>query len=144
MKDILLDPEDEHLRASLYNRSEHYVGMWHEGKETYLQRVLLKVPEGMFVDHINGNKRDYRKSNLRIVTKSQNNCNVVVRKDSVTGYKGVYWNSAKQRYQSSIQIAGKRRYLGTFSQLRSAVLAYNEAARKYHGEFAFVNEVPSI
>ena len=141
MKSIILDPEDEYLRPSLFWRSNKYPGLTHEGKQKYLQHVLLAVPEGMYVDHINGNKSDYRKSNLRLCSKSQNNCNVGVRLDSVTGFKGVYWNSTKKRFQASIQIAGKRRYLGTFSDPKIAALAYNEAALKYHGEFAFLNEV---
>lgn len=150
MKEVLLDPEDEHLRNRLFKwgnylpDGSYVVALWHKGKNVSLARFLLDAVTGVEVDHINRNRLDNRKENLRLCSKSQNCCNRAVRKDSTTGYKGVWFNSKTQKYKVEIGIEGKKKALGYFTQLRAAVLAYNTAALKYHGEFAFVNDVPSI
>ena len=89
------------------------------------------------IDHINGNKTDDRFKNLRSATNAQN-CRNRSRRDNKLGTKGV-WRSAKRckyEFTSSIQIDGKRIYLGTFSTIHEAKLAYDKAAKQVHGEFA--------
>lgn len=144
MNSVKLDPEDEYLRSKLHMTGNGYIGMYINGSHIKLHRFLLSPPDHMQVDHINGNKYDNRKSNLRICTQSENRCNIGTYSNSTTGYKGIRFNKKNSRYYVRLQVNGRRRELGSFTQLRAAVIAYNEAARKYHGEFAFINEVPSI
>lgn len=87
-------------------------------------------------DHINGNTLDNRRSNLRVVTRTQNNQNVTIRKHNKSGYKGVSLEKKTGRWVAVIQANNKRIHLGTFDTPEEAYAAYCEAAKKYHGKFA--------
>lgn len=90
------------------------------------------------IDHINGNKRDNRLCNLRECTHAGNMMNRKIQSNNKTGVKGVFLNS-DGRYQAEIGIGGKKKYLGAFQDLASASKAYDEAAKKIHGDFAALN-----
>jgi len=108
--------------------------------------IVGKPPKGMHVDHINRNKLDNRKENLRIVTPSENVMNKTVRKDCVSGYKGVVLcksrNSYKQ-WRAHIQntVTKKLECVGYFETLKEAVIAYNKRAEELRGKFAVLNEI---
>lgn len=113
-----------------------------------MQRLLLwgKICKGLLVDHINGNKLDNRKENLRVVTMSQSNMNRGIinfkrRQSVLSKYKGVWWD--RNKWRAAITFAGKRVYLGRFTDEKEAALAYNQAALLYHGEFACLNKIPA-
>jgi hypothetical protein len=117
-------------------------------KGVQMQRLLLwdKVNKGLIVDHINGDKLDNRKENLRLVTMSQSNMNRGLihfdRRQSVfSKYKGVWWD--RNKWRAAITVEGKKIYLGRFFNENEAALAYNKAALLYHGEFACLNEIPA-
>jgi len=101
--------------------------------------ILGKIP-GLEVDHINGDRRDNRRSNLRFVTKAQNQMNRVA-VSSASGFKGVARN--KKGWAASInkRVGGvKARYhLGTFKTPEEAASAYDRAAAELFGEFAKTN-----
>lgn len=102
--------------------------------------VLDVIDKKLVVDHINGNTLDNRKSNLRVCTQLENNKNVnKIKSNNKTGYKGVLWHKRDRIYEAFIGLNGKRIYLGRFHDIIEAVKAYNEAALKYHGEFARLN-----
>lgn len=109
-----------------------------------MHRIINRTPEGLDTDHINGNRLDNRKCNLRNATRSQNGCN---REPSIsnktTGYRGVWKrkNRPEDVWCAEIKVNGKRHRLGTFYDIKDAAVAYNEAAIKYHGEFARLNDV---
>lgn len=91
-------------------------------------------PEGYWVDHINGIKADNRIVNLRLATPTQNQQNKA-------GYgqysKGVTWRDRiRKPWQAKIRVNGQRLHLGSFETEEEAAQAYQEACRKYHGEFA--------
>lgn len=109
----------------------------------YMHRVISNAPKGVQIDHVNGNSLDNRKANLRYASKATNmrNRGKLNRKGgSSSQYKGVYHD---RRYANSwnayITVDGKRINLGTFSTEDQAARVYDEAAKKYHGEFAFLN-----
>lgn len=98
----------------------------------------LKSNDGNIVDHINGNKLDNRKSNLRLCTNAQNQMNCKTPKSNKLGVKGVRFNKGK--YEATIYKDGKSYYLGRFDTIEDASNKYNEAAKKLFKEFARLNE----
>lgn len=107
-------------------------------KGIFMHRIVNKTPGGMQTDHINGNKLDNRKENLRSCTYSENARNKGLYKNNKFGFKGVYTKGGENIY-ATIQTNGIPRHLGTFHTVEDAAKAYNEAAIKYHGEFAKLN-----
>lgn len=110
-------------------------------KSVYLHKEIVKKAYGYEgeVDHKNGIHRDNQKSNLRPATSSQNKMNQRLRLDNLTGYKGVHYAARENKYRAQICFRGTRIHLGNFTNLTLAAQAYDEAAKKYHGEFAFLN-----
>lgn len=111
-------------------------------RKTIMHRIIFEhIPIGYQIDHINGNGLDNRRSNLRLCTCAQNQWNQSMRTDNTSGYRGVFWHKSSKCWTSSIRVHGKQIYLGLFKDKESAAVVYNEAALKYFGEFARVNEV---
>lgn len=104
-----------------------------------LHILVLSTPRGMDTDHINGDKLDNRRCNLRIATRSQNMANVGAHKDSLSAYKGVHRHRTK--WQAVICHEGKKHRLGSFLTQEEAARAYNEAAITLFGPFAATNEI---
>ena len=95
------------------------------------------------VDHINREKLDNTKSNLRLCTPSQNHANA--KRKSETGYTGVMVankNKPCQTYRASVWVNGIQHMRHGFKTAEEAALAYNEMAIQHFGEFARLNEVP--
>jgi hypothetical protein len=92
------------------------------------------------VDHINGDKLDNRKINLRFATHSQNNMNKPIQSNNTTGAKGVHRLKSTGMYQSYIKLNGKRIHIGTYVTRRMAANAYNKKARELFGAFAVLNK----
>jgi len=107
-------------------------------KHILMHKQILN--QSNFIDHINGNKLDNRKSNLRVATKSQNAANSRKRKGS-SKFKGVYWDKSKNKWKAAIGFKNKRITIGRFSSELEAAKAYNKAAIEYFGEFARLNNV---
>jgi hypothetical protein len=96
-----------------------------DGKQARLQmhRVLLGLPihrDGREPDHINRNGLDNRRTNLRIVTRAGNMQNRSSYRGSTSQYRGVYWDSRKQRWRAQIVVNGKRMKLGSFTDEQEA------------------------
>lgn len=96
----------------------------------------MEAKKGQIIDHINGNKLDNRRSNLRFCTVAENSRNVSLRKDNKTGYKGVHYATHQKIYRASIKVDGKSIYLGGSKDINKAVELYRQGAIKYHKEFA--------
>ena len=90
-------------------------------------------------DHINRNRLDNRRCNLRPATANQNSYNQGKHKNNTSGYRGV--SPERGKWRAGIQVRGKQLNLGRFGDLKEAAKAYDEAAIKYHGEFATLNGV---
>lgn len=99
-----------------------------------LHREILSAPNGLSIDHINGNSLDNRKVNLRFCTHAENLCNRKVSSASKTGVKGVQLRA--NRFIARIGKNGKRIHLGSFKTMDEAISAYEISAIKTHGEFA--------
>lgn len=108
-------------------------------KTVMMHRLILEAPPGKQVDHINGNGLDNRRANLRLATASQQQQNRALGKNNTSGYKGVGWWPRQRRWHASIQYHGEIIHLGYFKSKEAAARAYDRAARKYFGEFAYTN-----
>jgi hypothetical protein len=108
-------------------------------KPSYLMhRLILNAPKDLQVDHINGDKLDNRRCNLRLCTAVQNRMNVFSYRGTSSEFKGVSWNKRLAKWESHISLNGKR-HLGFFTNEQDAAQAYNEAASRQFGEFARLN-----
>lgn len=93
-----------------------------------MHRLINQTPEGMDTDHINGNKLDNRKINLRSLDRSGNCHNRRrPRKDNQSGYTGVAWIRATGKWRALITVHGKDYYLGHYIKKEDAILARKEA-----------------
>ena len=110
------------------------------GKDKYglkwMHREILKTPKSFETDHINRNKLDNRKENLRKATRSQNKANTNLTKANKSGYKGVNWSNKTKSWEAGIKINQKRIWLGYFKNKLKASLVYKKAANIYFGEYA--------
>ena len=109
-----------------------------------MHRVVLGLKDGdpRQGEHAFHNTLDNRKfidgkANLRISTCQQNNFNRPKNRASTSGYKGVHWRNDRNRWRAEIRIDGKLIYLGLFKNPEDASKAYNTAAERLHGEFAY-------
>ena len=100
-----------------------------------LHRFIMNCPYDMEVDHINRNRLDNRKSNLRITTHQQNNMNKGLTKSNTSGYTGIHWYKARNKWQVSIKVNYKSIFLGYYADLEEAIKVRKEAEKKYFGEY---------
>ena len=100
----------------------------------HMHRVIAGTPEGMEVDHVNGDSLDNRRQNLRNCIHSQNLCNQTAHSDSRSGFKGVTLRDGM--FDARITALGKEYYLGRFPSAESAHHAYVNASKDLHGDFA--------
>lgn len=107
----------------------------------FMHRQLLNTPDGMYVDHVNRDTLDNRRSNLRLCTMADNARNKGIQSNNTSGYKGVKYEKRFNRWYGYACLQGKYKHLGSFGTPKAAALAYNQFARKYFGEFAVLNEV---
>ena len=146
---ILLDQEDQGLLEDQLWSIGRDGYAWRNGKSEGRGRILLHkeiLNTEKQVDHINRNRLDNRRRNLREAEPSQQqqNCyreRYAGRKTS-SPYKGVYWYKAYEKWHASITLPNsgrKRRFLGYFDNEREAALAYDRAARELFGGFAKTN-----
>lgn len=109
-----------------------------------IHRYILNPSSNEQIDHRNRNKLDNTRANLRIASQAQNQHNS--RKPNKSGYKGVSLDKRKNpllnRWCASITINRKKIYIGRYATKEEAALAYNEIAKKYYGEFAYLNIIP--
>lgn len=124
-----------------------------------MHRMILDVNDSsIIIDHKDRNGLNNQRNNLRLADKSTNAMNKLA--NGEVEYKGVCIQRQKQKYfhkgtntwkeantsdkiRARIKVNGKSINLGSFKTIEEAALAYNEAAIKYHGEFAVLNEIKS-
>lgn len=99
--------------------------------DVILHRLLTNAPKGMHVDHINHDTLDNRKSNLRVVTRSQNLQNRAgATRTSKSGVRGVTWHKASNRWAAKIRVNGVDRHIGLFRSLADAAVAVEQARKE--------------
>lgn len=106
-----------------------------------IQRLIMNYPDGLYVDHINHNKRDNRKENLRVVTNQQNSMNHKIRSGNKSGVSGVTFSKQRNKWRAFITVDYKNVNLGYYDNFEDAVTARKTAEDKYFGEFSYDNSV---
>jgi hypothetical protein len=103
-----------------------------------MHRLIMGLERGdrRQIDHINGDRADNRRCNLRICDLRANNCNRRTFGKNKTGYKGVTLNHNTGVFSARIDSHGVRNYLGSFATAEDAHAAYCKAVAELHGEFA--------
>jgi hypothetical protein len=104
-----------------------------------MHRVIMNTPDGVLVDHINGDGLDNRKANLRNCTNTENQRNSNKQINNSSGYKGVYLDKRRDKYFAQITVNNKALHSGYFRTAKEAARAYDEMAKKHFGEFARLN-----
>jgi len=110
-----------------------------KSKKIYMHRLIMDTPPYLVCDHINHDRLDNRKSNLRNCTIKQNNANKRPTKGASSKYKGVCYTKREKKWMAYIKKDGRLFFLGYFDDEVEAAKTYDRAAKKYHGEFAMLN-----
>ena len=120
-----------------YARATAYV----EGRKrtVTMHRLILEAGTGQQVDHVNRDKLDNRRANLRLADPSQQKGNTAAYRTNRSGYKGVSFHRPTGTWQAQIQ-QGSKRSLGRFRTPEEAARAYDRAAVELFGEFACTND----
>lgn len=138
----LVDDEDfEFLSqwnwAAFKHRNDYYA--IRKKAPRLMHRLIMKAEPGLQIDHIDHNGLNNQKVNLRRCNNSQNHMNMKPL-SKTTKYKGIEYRKTKTPYYKAyISPDGKKIDLGRFSNEIDAARAYDEAAKKYYGEFAYLN-----
>lgn len=108
-------------------------------KTIFMHRVINKTKEGLFTDHINRNKLDNRKSNLRNCNKGQNRRNSNPHKNSSSLFKGVCWAKARNKWRADCNAFGERKFLGHFTCEIEAAKAFDAYLLNISSDINYLN-----
>lgn len=151
-KVALVSPED-YDRVVLLGKWHAYpnyvTGTWYarrngrysngvRGKQVTMHRFILDAPEGVEVDHRDRDGLNNVRANIRLATRSQNQCNRKIRAESQIGLKGVIGSGSG--FRGWVTHEGERHYTRTFRTKEDAAHARDILAARLHGEFATINE----
>ena len=102
-----------------------------------MHRVITNASQDEQVDHRDHDGLNNRRSNLRLVTSSQNQHNSRMPNSNTSGYKGVSWDAQSAKWKAQICLQGKRFFLGRFDTAEEAHVAYCRASESLHGEYGY-------
>jgi hypothetical protein len=97
-----------------------------------MHRLINNTPESFQTDHINRNRIDNRKINLRTVTDQENKFNLSLKINNTSGYRGVTWDKQTNKWMAQIAASGKNHKLGRFINIKDAIIARKKGEEKYH------------
>jgi len=137
----LIDLEDiDKIKDIKWHKSEKQRSTFYciNSKFGRLHRFILDITDkNIFVDHINHNGLDNRKSNLRTCCNAENICNCHTPKNNKSGCKGVYYCKERGKWAAQVTINNKTKSLGRFDTYEEAVKVRLKAEKEYYGEFAY-------
>lgn len=145
-----VDAADAKRVSKLYwfKNSHGYISYHKRGSDTmYLHHFVLGY-EGktdVLIDHINRNRLDCRKENLRIVTPGQNSMNKSKQHNNTTGYVGCWYSKRERVYYGQVGINNRKIKLGTSLDPVVCGQMHNIAAIMLYGDYiGHVNDVPDL
>ena len=124
--------KDRYAATQVFADGKHY--------RRLLQHVVMGIEPGSLkgtktvLDHINGDGLDNRRSNLRLISFTDNLRNTTVRAGNISGFKGVSYRKDNNKWRSAISVNYKKIRLGDFDTPEEAALRYDQEARIYHGD----------
>ena len=143
-KFALVDSED-HMQLKQHSWSIHSKGYAQaviDYQHIYMHRFVMNAQKGQQLDHINQNKLDNRKENLRFADYATNTMNRYKRRGKYSSiYKGVYKKPRNQGWAAQITHNKTMMYLGHYDTELEAAKVYNAKALELHGEFACINQL---
>ena len=146
-KFAIVDDEDADLLNFNWHTTKGYArrnSSRSEGKQhpIYMHRVIasrmksVSIVSGFEIDHVDGDKLNNRRSNLRLVTHAENMLNSPKQSNNKSGYKGVTFHKVAQKWAAQIGFKWGKYHLGLFASPEEAYMAYCEAAKRLHKTFA--------
>lgn len=141
-REFLFDSDDMRKLDGMYWYEDDYGYLTHcevkDGKNKYIRfhRLVMGARQNEYVDHINRDKRDNRKSNLRICKHIDNDRNKDISSKNTSGYIGVGYDNARKKWKASITVNRKSIYLGRYPTIEEAIVARLRAEKEYFGEYA--------
>lgn len=139
--EILFDKEDyPMIETRTWSTNGRYPLAKFNNKSVNLHTVLMNTPKDMCVDHINGNRLDNRRINLRICSNSQNHFNRQV-SFGQSSFKGVSRTRKNKTnpWRATIKKDGKTITIGTYKTEEEAAIAYDQMALMLFGDYAKIN-----
>ena len=143
-EEFYFDLEDYDLiKDYCWHKDAHgYISCKNNGKRILLHRLLMNINEPkIMIDHINHIIIDNRKSNMRIVNKSQNAMNHNILRNNTSGVTGISQRKDNKKWRARITVNNNNIYLGQFDSFEDAIKARKEAEEKYFGEFSYDNSM---
>lgn len=131
-----------HLSTNGYAKRNLYV--YNPGQKTiniFMHHIVLPRPDKMFIDHIDRNKLNNVRTNLRVCTNPQNQANKGKRKDNTSGRKGVSWGKYARKWRATMTVSGKHVSLGCYNSVDEAYKAYLSKSRELYGEFTYEEDI---
>ncbi len=110
-------------------------------KRIWMHRLIASCPAEFECDHIDGNRLNNQKINLRQCDQFGTSQNICIRRTSKSGFRGVSWDEPRKKWVAIITAFKKDHYLGRFDNKLDAAAAYNQMALKLHGSFARLNPI---
>jgi hypothetical protein len=136
----IVDAADyEWLKQHQWHFWNGYAARQEKRKTIYMHREIMQPPKGMVVDHINHNKGDDRRVNLRVCTQRENILNHTKKGQSISRFKGVEYNRLRRKWYVRIRFHGERIRIGYFDDEVEAARAYDRKAVELSGVFACLN-----
>lgn len=131
-KSCIVDDEDYAWLSQwkwCYNSGYAKRGMRRDGKQIHfkMHRLIANTPKGLDTDHINRDKLDNRRCNLRVCGRPLNIMNRPKRRDNTSGFKGVTFHKDKNKFAAQIGINGRTKHLGFFYTPEEAYMEYRKA-----------------
>ncbi len=133
-----------HWRFARNAYAVRYTTINDQRKTIFLQREIMQrilngpIPIGLQVDHLNRDRLDNRRANLRLATRSQNQANKAPGQvNNTSGYKGV--SAHDTAFEARIRVNREGLYLGRYNDPVTAARVYDAATRLFNGDFAGLN-----
>ena len=142
----IVDDEDRDLECYRWQHlNSDYAGAHVDGRTQLMHRIILErmldrsLVGNEQADHINGDKLDNRRSNLRLASPKLNQAAKPTQRNNTSGYKGVSLFKRTGRYMARLCAGGRTQWLGYHDTPEEAARAYDQAALEEYGEFAYLN-----